>query len=94
MTATAYIAGYRWTIDGPEHASLDASRPGSEDDPAATYTFRHRGDYTITESVTWAGSFTWSSAAAGGSGQLAPVTLDSPARDYHVREERGIPVAD
>ncbi len=93
VTATAYIAEYRWTIEGPESRVLVASVPGSESDPAARYTFGHRGDYTLVSSVTWAGVYRWSSAAgAGGSGQLAPVAKDSAARPYHVREARAVPV--
>lgn len=62
VTASAHATSYRWQFgDGAETTT---SQPGTREHPAATHAYQHRGDTTITLTVTWTGTFTF--AGPGG----------------------------
>lgn len=57
VTATARATSYRWQFgDGAEKTT---NVPGTPEQPAATHAYQHRGTKTITLTVTWTGSFTF-----------------------------------
>jgi hypothetical protein len=57
VTAAAHATSYRWQFgDGAE---VTTTQPGSPQQPAATHAYQHRGDKTITLTVTWTGTFTF-----------------------------------
>jgi hypothetical protein len=69
VTATARATSYRWQFgDGAEKTT---TVPGSAEHPAVTHAYQHRGTTTITLTVTWTGSFTFSGpAGVEGGGDL------------------------
>lgn len=96
MTATARPVQWEWRMwqagDTPNinpDPQVSSSAPGSSEQPAATYTYETPGDYTITTTVVWAGSYTY--AGPG----LAPQTVDlgttrqTSVRSYRVASIRG-----
>lgn len=90
ISATVWIDSYQWDLDG---TVVGASRPGTEQHPAATHTFRTKNpDSTITASTTWTGHYTWSTPTGGASGvDLGTLTIDSPPRAYPVVEVVSVP---
>jgi hypothetical protein len=57
VTATAHATSYRWQFgDGAE---VTTTQPGTPQEPATTHAYQHRGDTTITLTVTWTGTFTF-----------------------------------
>lgn len=96
VTSTAGPQRWEWTMWEPGQgsarnpaATVTASRPGSADDPAATYGYETTDDYTVTLRVTWGGSFTIN----GGAPTALGTTGRSVSRDYHVAEIRPVLVA-
>ena len=101
-TAQASAQAVRWTWrmsepgePGPASRSnpnpvVQASTPGSRDTPAATYMYETKGDYTLTATVMWSGTYSYS-----GNGQPPQtVSLGTTERDstqpYHVVEIRSV----
>ena len=101
-TAQASAQAVRWTWrmsepgePGPAsrsnpHPVVQASTPGSRENPAATYMYETKGDYTLTMAVMWSGTYTYS-----GNGQPAQTvslgTTDrSSTQPYHVVEIRSV----
>lgn len=94
-TATARPVKYVWTMwdrgDGPNsnpHPMLVSDVPGSEARPAATYTYETRGDFTVTQTVTWAGTYTFTGPGVNDVVDLGTTSISS-TRTYHVVEVRG-----
>lgn len=95
-TATAVPTHWEWRMweegDTPNvnpHPVVSASVPGTRGAPAATYMYETVGDYTLTMTVTWSGTYTFTTPGGG-----PPQTVDlgtttrSSSRDYHVVEIR------
>ena len=96
-TATAVPSRWQWRMwqegDTPNvnpPPIMTATTSGSRDAPAATYMYETNGDYTLTLTVTWSGTYTFTAPGGG-----APQTVDlgttsrSSTRPYHVIEIRG-----
>lgn len=95
-TATARPVLYEWTMwepGDPENRNpypLVTSRvPGTESKPAATYTYETKGDYTVTYTVTWEGTYTLSGPGVNEVVDLGTTTTSS-TRTYHVTEVRAV----
>ena len=88
VVASVKPTSYRWIMgDGQEHLSLSPGGP-AEADWAARHTYETKGDYDITLEVTWAGSYTFTSAdGASTTVPLGPITVEGKHR-YHVIEVR------
>ena len=79
-----------WDVSGPDHFSLTSPTCGSEEMPAATWTPDRVGDYGVTLTAVWAGS--WDLSWLGvpmGTFPLGPITLTSTTSSYPVDEYRG-----
>ncbi len=95
-TATARPVVYEWTMwepDDPEnrnpHPFVVSRIPGSESEPAATYTYETKGDYTVTQTVTWAGTYTLTGPGVNEVVDLG-TTATTSSRTYHVTEVRAV----
>lgn len=90
-SATATPTHYEWRMwesgDTPNvnpNPLVVADRPGTEARPAATYTYETHGDFTLTATVTWGGTYTYTGPG------VAPTTADlgtttrTSTRTYHV----------
>ncbi len=95
-TATARPIKYEWrmweSFDKPNrnpHPVVVSSVPGSEAKPAGTYIYETTGDWTVTMTVTWAGTYTFT--GPGGVNDVVDLgtTTTSSSRPYHVIEVRG-----
>lgn len=95
-TATAVPTHWEWRMweegDTPNvnpYPVVSASFPGTREAPAATYMYETVGDYTLTMSVTWSGTYSFT-APGGGPPQTVDLgtTTRSSSRDYHVIEIR------
>jgi len=79
VTATARATSYRWQFgDGAE---VTTTQPGSPEQPAATHAYQRRGDKTITLTVTWTGTFTFTGPdgiTGGGDLGAQPFTSSRP----------------
>lgn len=94
VTGRADQTQWEWTLGSPgEGRNPDPYRmsttPGSQESPAAEYTYETKGNYTVTETVTYDGGFTITgpygvtvSAGIGG------ITVTA-SRSYDVIEVRG-----
>jgi len=58
--------------------------PGSEAAPAATYMYETHGDFTVTATVTWAGTYTYSGPGVGPTTNTLGTTTRTATRTYHV----------
>jgi hypothetical protein len=96
VTATAGPEEWEWDMlaSGPEGRNpspiLRATRPGTRDDPAATYTYETRGDYTITLRVRWRGAFTFSGNGVPSETRPLGTTTQESTTGYHVIEIRPV----
>lgn len=88
VTASAYITRYRWqTGDGGDYRT---DRPGTPDHPAARHTYETKGEWTLTVTTTWTGTYTWTATdGTTGSGDLGQVDRHSTT-DYPVIETRAV----
>ena len=69
VTTTANLVSYAWEMgDGQIFTS---SGPGTPENPAVRHRYERKGDYTITLSVVWEGSYVFT-----GPGIANPVTVD------------------
>ncbi|HEX2027300.1 MAG TPA: hypothetical protein VHF25_04805, partial [Nitriliruptorales bacterium] len=93
ITATAWIARYRWTFHQPDHAigvHRTATRPGSQQHPAATWMPNTKGVYQVTAATDWHGHYSWTGPdGASGAGDLGTVTR-SATRRWPVVEIRSV----
>ena len=95
-TATARPVHYEWTMwepDDPEnrnpHPIVSSLVPGRESRPAAKYTYETKGDYSVTYTVTWEGSYILAGPAVNEVVDLGTTTTSSTRR-YHVTEVRAV----
>lgn len=95
-TATARPVHYEWTMWEPSdpenrnpHPVVSSLVPGSESKPAATYTYETKGDYTVTQTVTWAGTYRLTGPGVNEVVDLGTTTTTS-SRTYHVTEVRAV----
>lgn len=93
--ATARPIHYEWRMwqsgDTPNvnpFPIVGSDRPGSEATPAATYMYETHGDFTITATVTWAGTYTYSGAGVGTTTNSLGTTTRTATRAYHVDSVR------
>jgi hypothetical protein len=100
-TATARATPVRWVWtmwkpgDTPNlnpDPRVESTAPGSAANPAATYTYETRGDYTVTLTVWWSGDFTFSGYGVSQRQSLGD-TSRSASRSYHVIEVRSVRVS-
>jgi hypothetical protein len=100
--ATASPVQYQWTMweagEPPggnvnPYPVVSADHPGSRQDPAATYMYKTKGDYTLTMTVTWAGSYTYTDPAGATQSVDLGTTIRTATRPYHVVEIRSVLVA-
>lgn len=94
-TATARPVRYEWKMwtasDGPNSNPppvVVATVPGTEAEPAATYTYETKGDFSVTQTVTWAGTYTFTGPGVNDVVDLGTTTT-SAFMTYHVVEVRG-----
>lgn len=94
-TATAKPVKYVWRMweptDKPNrnpHPVVVSNVPGSAAKPAASYMYETRGDFTVTQTVTWAGTYTLVGPGVSDVVDLGTTTTSS-SRTYHVIEVRG-----
>ena len=82
-----------WEPGDPEnrnpHPVVTSRVPGTEAAPAATYTYETKGDYTVTYTVTWEGSYVFSGPGVNEVVDLGTTTTSS-TRTYHVTEVRAV----
>lgn len=97
VTSTAYPTHWEWTMASPDQVGrfnpnpvLGADRPGSPDDPAARYVYESTGGYTLTLTVTWTGSYTYSGNGSAPQTQPLGTAEQSSSRDYRVVEVRSV----
>ena len=94
-TATARPLRYEWRMwqrgDTPNvnpSPVVTATTPGSEAAPAARYMYETRGDYTLTHTVVWTGTYTFTGPGVAATADLGTTTRSS-TRPYHVISVRG-----
>ena len=94
-TATAKPVRYEWKMwdraDQPNRNPsplVEAQVPGSDENPAAVYTYETTGDFTLTMTVTWAGTYRFTGPGVDQVVDLGTTTT-SGSRPYHVIEVRG-----
>lgn len=94
-TAVATPMRYEWKMwDGADIANrnpdpvVSSKVPGSEANPAATYTYESTGDFTVRQTVTWKGTYTFVGPGVNEVVDLGSTTTTS-VRVYHVIEVRG-----
>lgn len=94
-TATAKPVRYEWKMwDQADKANrnplpiVHSTVPGSEVSPAATYTYETTGDFTVTQTVTWAGAYSFVGPGVNEVVDLGTTTTSS-SLTYHVIEVRG-----
>ena len=94
-TATARPVRYEWKMwaasDGPNSNPspvVVATVPGTEVEPAATYTYETKGDFSVTQTVTWAGTYSFTGPGVNDIVDLGTTTTTA-SMTYHVVEARG-----
>jgi len=86
-TASTQNPPYRVVSTQPGRAWAPGGRGGP---PAATYTYETRGDYTLTATVTWTGSYTYTDPAGAVQNVDLGTTTRTATRSYHVSELRPV----
>ncbi|MDP9389230.1 MAG: hypothetical protein M3Q48_15270 [Actinomycetota bacterium] len=94
-TATARPVRWEWRMwergDTPNvnpHPLVVSTSPGSEERPAGKYMYETNGEYTLTHTVVWAGSYTFSGPGVSETVDLG-TTSTSSSRRYQVISVRG-----
>ncbi|MGH9152056.1 MAG: hypothetical protein ACRD03_06605, partial [Acidimicrobiales bacterium] len=102
VTSRAHPVRYRWQLrqDGDTESSrnpnptITTTGAGTRDAPAARYRWETKGDYRVSLSVVWQGSYTFSGfGVAPRTESLGPVTGQPQVIGYHVVEVRSVPAA-
>lgn len=95
-TTTAKPVRYEWRMwDGADAANRNPGQavvsavPGSESKPAGSYTYETKGDFTVTQTITWTGTSTFTGPGVDQVVDLGTTTT-SATRIYHVIEVRGV----
>ena len=88
VTATARAASYEWSLgDGTTHTTTTG---GTEEDPAVTHAYTHKGAKTVTLTITWQGTFTFAGPGnVSGEGDLGSRELTG-TRTYPVEEVQAV----
>lgn len=94
-TATARPVRWEWRMwdrgDTPNvnpHPVVVSTSPGSEERPAGKYMYETNGEYTLTHTVVWTGSYTLSGPGVSETVDLGTTTTSS-SRRYQVISVRG-----
>ena len=66
-----------------------ATRPGSEASPAATYMYETNGDFTVTSTTTWSGTYTYTGPNTAPTTVSLGTTSRTSSQPYHVISVRG-----
>ncbi len=69
---------------------VTATQPGTVQQPATTYMYETRGDYTLTETVMWTGSYTFTDAGGAVTAVDLGTTTRTATQPYHVIEVRAV----
>jgi hypothetical protein len=79
-----------WEVDGPGGVADTSTSCGSQDAPSVSWTPEARGEYAVTLTAVWAGTWdlTWNGVPMGWF-PLGPISLTAPALAYPVDEYRG-----
>ncbi len=97
FTATATARPVRWewrmwergdNANVNPHPLVVSTSPGSEQRPAGKYMYETNGQYTVTHTVVWAGSYTLSGPGVSETVDLGTTTTSS-SRRYQVISVRG-----
>lgn len=95
-STTAKPVRYEWKMwDAADVANRNPTQavvstvPGSEAKPAGSYTYETRGDFTVTQTITWVGTSTFVGPGVNQVVDLGTTTTSS-TRSYHVIEVRGV----
>ena len=93
--ATARPVRWEWRMwergDTPNvnpHPFVVSTSPGSEERPAGTYKYETNGEYTLTHTVVWAGTYTFTGPGVSETVDLG-MTTTSSSRRYQVISVRG-----
>ncbi|MHB1444720.1 MAG: PKD domain-containing protein [Acidimicrobiales bacterium] len=88
VIASAAIASYTWTFGDGDSAT--AYGPGSQAEPAASYTYQQKGAYQVSVIAHYVGSYTF--AGNGLTPQTAPLNVDVTmgTLTYGVQEARSV----
>ncbi|MGH9164283.1 MAG: hypothetical protein ACRDZW_02070 [Acidimicrobiales bacterium] len=93
--ATARPVKYEWKMWDPEDQPTSNPQPlvtsrvaGTEATPAATFTYETKGDFSLSLTVTWAGTYTFTGPGVNEVVDLGTTTTTA-SRPYHVIEVRG-----
>ena len=79
-----------WVVDGVSGVARTTSSCGSEAAPSLTWTPQAAGQYSVTLTTVWAGSWDLSfGGAAMGTFPLGPIRLTGPVEPYLIGEYRG-----
>ena len=78
---------YRVVSTQPGRAWAPGGRGGP---PAGTYIYETKGDYTLTMTVTWTGSYTYTDPAGGVQSVDLGTTTRTATRSYQVAEVRPV----
>ena len=66
-----------------------ATTPGSEASPAATYMYETNGDFTVTTTTTWSGTYTYTGPNTAPTTVSLGTTSRTSSQPYHVISVRG-----
>lgn len=95
-TATASPIHWEWRMWRPGDTPnvnpspiVVADRSGTEARPAGTYMYETRGDYTVTLTVTWAGTYTYAGNGVGPAVNNLGSDTKTSTQAYHVISIRG-----
>jgi hypothetical protein len=77
VTSSAHPVQYRWAMGNGDAVVGTAS--GTRDNPSASYTYQQTGEFTVTLTVSWAGTFTFSGYGTTRT-QALPVVAQAPPR--------------
>lgn len=88
VTATARAVAYEWAVgDGTTYTTTAG---GSEQDPAVTHAYTHKGPKTVALTITWEGTFTFAGPGnVTGQGDLGARELTG-TRTYPVEEVQAV----
>lgn len=78
VQTSAHPVSYRWSMGNGD--SVVGSTSGTRDAPSATYIYPRTGTFTVTLTVTWSGTFTFSGYGVNQTQNLAPVNQAPPSQ--------------
>jgi len=94
VTATMTAGRFYWDMDGagldPRNRLVEAARPGSEAQPAATHLYELKGDYQVLTQVVWDGAWTFTGPGGAIASGTLPTIRATGSRAYHVAEATAV----